>query len=730
MIGKYLLAGFMCAGLTNAGAQSLTRYVDPYIGSGGHGHVFVGASVPFGAVQAGPANIFKGWDWDSGYNYGDSIMIGFSHLHLNGTGIGDLGDLVIMPYTGDIKTDKGTEANHRTGYSSLYSHRQEQARPGYYSVLLDDYHIKAELTATERTACHQYHFPGGAIARVIVDLKEGTSDRATNTYIEQVDATTFKGYRYSSGWAKDQRVYFAIRTSIPVKQFSVYNEDTLQTGQKGQGKAIKGLMSFDDAPFTLQMKVSISPVSADNALANMQAEVPGWNFHQIIAAADAKWNKELSKIKVETKDEREKRIFYTSLYHTMIDPALFNDVNGDYRGADKQVHEKAPFANYSILSMWDTYRAAHPLYTIIEPERTADMINSMLAIYQQQGKLPIWHLNANETGTMVGISSMQIVAEAYLKGIKGFDINKAYEAVKGTAMGDSLGLMYVKAFKTIPADKFRGSVARALEYGVSDASTALMAKALHHEEDYAYFQKRAKNYKLYYDPETKFFRGIFADGSKRTNFDPMKAPFPDYTEGNAWQYLWLVPGDVPGLIELLGGRDAFTARLDSFFTLQLKAEGHTLADLTGLIGQYAHGNEPGHHIAYLYALAGQPWKTEEKVRYIMKEMYRDQPDGIIGNEDCGQMSAWNVFSSMGFYPVFPASGAYVIGSPAVDKAVIQTPSGKAFTVEAINNSPENIYIQRMELNGKPYTNRLLQHKDLVAGGTLKLWMSKQPNYKL
>ncbi len=730
MNGKHLLTLCLTASISTAGAQSITRYVDPYIGSGGHGHVFVGASVPFGAVQAGPTNIFKGWDWDSGYNYGDSIMIGFSHLHLNGTGIGDLGDLVIMPYTGAIKTDKGTEANHKAGYSSLYSHNQEQVKPGYYSVLLDDYHIKAELTTTERTAFHQYHFPGGAVARVIIDLKEGTSDRATNTFIEQVDATTFKGYRYSAGWAKDQRVYFAIRTSIPVKQFSVYNEDTLQAGTKGQGKAIKGLISFDDAPFTLQMKVSISPVSADNALANMEAEIPGWNFPQIVAAADAKWNKELSKIKVETKDEREKRIFYTSLYHTMIDPALFNDVNGDYRGADKQVHEKAPFANYSILSMWDTYRAAHPLYTIIEPERTADMINSMLAIYQQQGKLPIWHLNANETGTMVGISSMQIVVEAYLKGIKGFDVNKAYEAVKGTAMGDSLGLLYVKDFKTIPADKFRGSVARALEYGVSDASTALMAKALHHKEDYAYFQKRAKNYKLYYDPETKFFRGIFADGSKRTNFDPMKAPFPDYTEGNAWQYLWLVPGDVPGLIELLGGKDAFTARLDSFFTLQLKAEGHTLADLTGLIGQYAHGNEPGHHIAYLYALAGQPWKTEEKVRYIMKEMYRDQPDGIIGNEDCGQMSAWNVFSSMGFYPVFPASGAYVIGSPAVDKAVIQTPSGKTFTVEAVNNSPENIYIQRMELNGKPYTNRLLQHKDIVAGGILKLWMGKQPNYKL
>jgi len=707
-------------------AKAQTQYVDPHIGSGGHGHVFVGASVPFGAVQVGPTNIFKGWDWDAGYNYGDSILIGFSHLHLNGTGIGDLGDILIMPYTGEIKTDKGTEANHSAGYASLYSHENEKVKPGYYFVKLDDYHVSAELTATERVGFHQYNFPGDATARVIIDLKEGTQDKATATFIEQVDAQTFKGYRYSTGWAKDQRVYFAIRTSIPVKQFSVYNNDQLLQGSRGEGPAIKGLMSFEEGPFTLQMKVGISPVSAGNALANIDAEIPGWNFKQVAQAADEKWNKELSKIQIDTKDDKEKRIFYTSLYHTMIDPAIFNDHNGDYRGADKQVHTGARFTNYSIFSMWDTYRAAHPLYTLIEPERTADMINAMLDIYDQQGKLPIWHLNANETGTMVGISSMQIVAEAYLKGIKGFDVNRAYNAVKGTAMGDSLGLMYVKSFKPIPGDKFRGSVARGLEYGVSDASIALMAKALHKQDDYTYFQKRAQNYHQYYDSGTKFFRSVLLDGSRRPAFDAMKAPNPDYTEGNAWQYLWLVPGDVPGLIKLLGGEKPFAARLDSFFTLEMKSS--TLQDLTGLIGQYAHGNEPGHHISYLYAYAGRQWKTAEKVRYIMKEMYHDKPDGIIGNEDCGQMSAWNVFSSLGFYPVFPASGAYVIGSPAVDKAVIQTPSGKPFTIIALNNSPENIYVQRITLNGKEYTKSYLLHTDIVKGGTLQFWMGSKPNY--
>jgi predicted alpha-1,2-mannosidase len=723
-----LCAALLTTAAAGTKAQSVTQYVDPYIGSGGHGHVFVGASVPFGAVQVGPANIFKGWDWDSGYNYGDSILIGFSHLHLNGTGIGDLGDILVMPYTGEVKTDKGTESNHRAGYASLYTHRHETAKPGYYEVMLEDYHIKAALTATERVGFHRYHFPGGQTARVIIDLKEGTQDKATETFIEQVDATTFTGYRYSTGWAKEQQVYFAIRTSVPVKNFQVYNEAQLLSGTQGKGAAVKGLLSFDAAAGEVLLKVGISPVSTANALDNINAEIPDWNFDAVSKKADDSWNKELSKIRVTTKSAREQRIFYTSLYHTMINPAMFNDHNGDYRGADKKVYKNANFTNYTILSTWDTYRAAHPLYTLIEPEKTADMINTMLAIYEQQGKLPKWHLYGYETGTMVGISSMQIVAEAYLKGIKGFDATRAYAAVKGTAMSDSLGMLYTKTFRVIPNDMYRRSVATALEYAISDASTAAMAKALHQENDYHYFLKRATNYKLYFDPATGFFRGRSAAGVMRADFDPTKAPDPELAEGNAWQYLWLVPQDVSGLAALLGGKKAMAARLDTFFTLPMKAEKEVLADLTGLIGQYAHGNEPGHHIAYLYTYAGQQWKTAEKVRYIMKEMYHDQPDGIIGNEDCGQMAAWNVFSAMGFYPVFPASGKYVIGSPAVDKAVINTGSGNPFVMEAVNNSPENIYVQSITLNGKAYMKTYLLHSDILKGGTIKIVMGNKPNY--
>lgn len=723
-IGALALLGFA----TSAQGQSVTKYVDPYIGSGGHGHVFVGASVPFGAVQVGPTNIFKGWDWDSGYNYGDSILIGFSHLHLNGTGIGDLGDILVMPFTGDVKTDKGTEANHRTGYASLYSHRNETVKPGYYAVKLDDYNITATLTATERVGFHRYHFPGGKTARVIIDLKEGTQDKATETFIEQVDATTFKGYRYSTGWAKEQQVYFAIRTSVPVKSFRIYNDSIALQGNQGKGASVKGLLSFDDAAGDVLLKVGISPVSADNALDNINAEIPDWNFDAVAKKADESWNKELTKITVTTKTDKEKRIFYTSLYHTMINPAMFNDHNGDYRGADKKIYKQANFTNYTILSTWDTYRAAHPLYTLIEQEKAADMVNTMLAIYDQQGKLPKWHLYGYETGTMVGISSMQIVAEAYLKGIKGFDAARAYAAVKGTAMSDSLGMMYTKKLQVIPNDLYRRSVATALEYAISDASTAAMAKALQHDDDYHYFLKRAANYKLYFDPATGFFRGRSAAGVMQADFDPVKAPNPELAEGNAWQYLWLVPQDVKGLTTLLGGKKAMAAKLDTFFTLPMKAEKEVLADLTGLIGQYAHGNEPGHHIAYLYTFAGQQWKTAEKVRYIMKEMYHDQPDGIIGNEDCGQMAAWNVFSSIGFYPVFPASGKYVIGSPAVDKAVINTGSGKSFVMEAVNNSPENIYVQRVTLNGKDYTKTYLLHTDILKGGVMKIVMGKTPNY--
>jgi len=705
----------------------LTSKVDPYIGSGGHGHVFVGASVPFGAVQAGPENFYKGWDWCSGYNYGDSVLIGFSQTHLSGTGIGDLSDVLIMPYTGAIKTDKGVEKVPGSGYASHYSHKNEKVRPGFYSVKLDDYGIDVELTASERVAFHQYHFPAGKEAHVIVDLKEGINDRSTDTYIIQTDKYTLEGYRYSRGWARNQWLFFAIRSSEPIPRFNVYNDNQPLEGNSGKGTAIKGVLSFDNPPATLKLKVGISPVSSENALANIDAEIPGWDFKKTEQEADAKWNKELAKISIKTTNIKNERIFYTSLYHSMIDPALFNDHNGDYRGTDKKVYSNAPFANYTVFSLWDTYRAENPLFVLTQPKRTSDMINTMLAIYQQQGKLPIWHLMGNETGTMVGISSMQVVAEAYLKGIKGFDADKAYEAIKGTAMSDSLGMQYVKSFQPIPTDKQSRPVAKALEYAISDGSTALMAKKMGKTADYDYFKKRAENYKLYFDPADKFFKGKLSNGSWTPGFDPLKSKNNLYAEGNAWQYLWLVPQDVPGLVSLLGGEKAFNDRLDEFFKLDYKEEG-ALDDLTGLIGQYAHGNEPSHHIAYLYTYTGEQWKTAEKVRFIMSDFYKDIPDGIIGNEDCGQMSAWYIFSALGFYPVFPASETYVIGSPLFEEATINLENGKKFTVKTINNSAANIYIQNITLNGKAYPNSYIHHKDIMSGGLLKIVMGNKPNY--
>jgi predicted alpha-1,2-mannosidase len=449
-------------------AQKMTDYVDPLIGSGGHGHVFVGVSTPFGAVKLGPENIYKGWDWCSGYNYGDSILIGFAHLHLSGTGIGDLADILIMPYTGPVRLDKGTEQNHHAGYSSIYSHKDEKVTPGYYSIKLED-GINVELTATERVGYHKYHFPSGKNAHIIIDLKEGINDKSTDTQIEQTDEYTLKGYRFSSGWAKEQQAFFAIRFSQPIQKLELYDNDKLLEGKSAKGLAIKGLISFEKTPGTVQFKVGISPVSADNALANIEAEIPNWDFAKIVKETEEKWNKELSKVIVTTKSLTDKRVFYTALFHSMMHPSLFDDHNGDYQGADNKIYKKSTFTNYTVFSLWDTYRAAHPLYTLLNPDRVDDFVNTMLSIYDQQGFLPIWHLNGYETGTMVGISSLQVIAEAYLKGFRGFDAERAYNAIKTTAMSDTRGLNYVRDFKPIPSDARVGSpVALAMEYAISD----------------------------------------------------------------------------------------------------------------------------------------------------------------------------------------------------------------------------------------------------------------------
>jgi len=711
--------------------ENLTRYVDPFIGTGFHGHVFVGANVPFGAVQLGPSNLSEGWDWCSGYHISDSTIVGFQHTHLSGTGIGDLGDISLMPTTGPVKVRKGSIKNMQSGYVSLFSHHDETVRPGYYAVKLKRYQIGVKLTATERVGFHEYTFPKSNEAHILIDLQEGIGwDRPVETSIQQVNETTLTGYRFSTGWAKDQRIFFAAVFSKPIKNFSVYDSVMAKTGTALTGKKVKGVFNFVTSEGEkVLVKVGISPVSIENAMMNIRAEIPGWNFNQVVAAADQAWEKQLQKVQVKTANESQKKVFYTALYHTMIAPSIFNDHNGDYCGTDKKVHAKAAFTNLTTFSLWDTYRALNPLYTLIQPEKISYIINSMLAIYQQQGKLPVWHLMGNETNTMVGYSAVPVVADAYLKGFKGFDADLAFEAVKASAMDNDRGIKYVKKLGYIPADSSVESVAMGLEYSIDDSGIAAMAKKMGRTDDYQYFSKRAQNYRNYFDPKTHFMRARLNQNQFRTPFSPFESRHAvgDYTEGNAWQYTWLVPQDVKGLIALQGGDQAFTRKLDSLFIAKGSMGKESSPDISGLIGQYAHGNEPSHHITYLYAYAGQPWKTAEKVRFIMDNFYTDKPDGIIGNEDVGQMSAWYVLSALGFYQVNPTSGVYVFGSPLFNEATVKLAQGKMLHIVAKNNSAKNMYIQNASFNGIKYTRSYITYQDLVQGGDLVFEMGSKPS---
>jgi len=731
LLSGALLASCQLLGGEDNNSDGLTKYVDPYIGSGGHGHVFVGANVPFGAIQAGPSNFHKGWDWCSSYHYSDSIVKGFSHLHLSGTGCTDLGEFLIMPAVGELKIHPGSQEDPEKGYASYYSHDSEKVEPGYYKVHLDTYNVDIEMTTTERVALHQITYPKSDQSRLIVDLKEGNGDKATETFFHKVNDTIVAGYRFSEGWAADQREYFAMIISKPIDDITVFNGDNKKDGDAAKGSAVKAFLNFKTKAFEkVLVKFGMSPVSMENALANIKAEMPSWNFNEVLTQNKAKWNKELSKIEIKTKDESAKKVFYTAMYHTLIAPNLFNDANGDYRGVDKKVYDKANFTNYTLFSLWDTYRTAHPLYTLTQKDRVPDMINSMLAIYKQQGKLPVWHLRGNETNTMVGYSGVPVVVDACLKGFKGIDLELAYEAVKTTAMGDfEPGVKELQKYGYIPCDMMHESVASAMEYAISDWGISMLAEKLGKTEDAAYFKERAKAYQKYFDPKDKFMKGRMKNGSWRTPFDPYSAQHRvnDYCEGNAWQYLWLVPQDPEGLIKLLGGEKPFVAKLDSLFSISSDLEHGASADITGLIGQYAHGNEPSHHITYLYAYAGEQYKTADKVRYILNELYTDQPDGLCGNEDCGQMSAWYVMSSMGFYPVNPSNGAYVFGSPLFDEVSIVLSEEKNFTIIAKNNSKKNIYIQSVKLNGIDYKKSFITHKDILKGGVLTFEMGEKPN---
>lgn len=701
-----------------------TEFVDPLIGSAAHGHVFVGANVPFGAVQLGPSNVFGGWDWCSGYNYVSNTITGFSHTHLSGTGIGDLNDILMMPATGSVAGD----------YVSLFSHDEEISKAGYYSVQLQKHKIRAELTASERVGFHQYTFPKDhKDPHVMLDLAAGLGwDKPVDTYVKLLNPTTLVGYRFSKGWADDQRLFFAIKLSQPLKDLVLYDSTAVKHAKGGsflKAEKVRAFLKFNKIKGNLlKLKVGLSPVSYDNALANIQTEIPGWDFKQVVVVADQKWNRELDKIRIEADAETKKK-FYTAMYHTMFAPSLFNDANGDYRGTDKKVYPKANFNNYTTFSLWDTYRAYHPLFTIVQPDKVSDVINSFLAIYKQQGKLPVWHLMGNETNTMIGYHAVPIIADAYLKGFRGFDVELAYEAAKHSAMQQTEGINYAQQLKYIPADKVIESVAKGLEYAIDDWCIAQMAKAMGKEKDFEYFSKRSKLYSAYFDQKTQFMRGKLEDGSWRTPFDPVASKHreDDYTEGNAWQYTWLVPQDPHGLIALFGGELPFTKKLDSLFSMSSEMTSGSSPDISGLIGQYAQGNEPNHHISYLYAFAGQPWKTADVVRKVTDSLYTVKPDGLCGNEDLGQMSAWYVFSAMGFYPVNPANAVYVFGSPVIDDAIIDLPQGKKFHIKVVDNSRDNKYIQAVELNGRKYTKSYLQHSAIVDGGELVLYMGNQPS---
>ena len=695
--------------------KSLISYVNPFIGTGGHGHTYPGATMPFGMMQLSPDTRLDGWDGCSGYHYSDDEIYGFSHTHLSGTGVSDYGDILLMPTSKQVFNNG---ADGKEGYKSKFSHKNEVAEPGFYKVHLDDTNIDVELTVSKRSGIHKYQFPSVENQFVILDLLH--RDKVLDAKIIKVSDTEIVGYRFSEAWASDQRLYFAIKTSHSFI-------DVLQSPtKKGKAGAQKIALHFSNPKNeALIIKIGISAVDIDGAKKNLEAEIGNQTFEQVKKIAQDFWEKQLEKIVVEDKNKGNKANFYTSMYHVSIAPNLYQDVDGRYRGMDMKIHETKDFDYYTVFSLWDTYRAAHPLYTIIEQEKTNDFINTFLAKYEEGGILPIWDLSANYTGCMIGYHAVPVIADAYLKGIRNYDVDKAFEAMKHSATRDKLGLNSYKNFGFIPVEKESESVSKTLEYAYDDWTMAQMAKDLGKESDYKTYSERAQYYKNVFDPSTQFMRGRFRN-TWFAPFDPYEVNF-NYTEANSWQYSFYVPQDISGFTKLLGGKQKLENQLDKLFSANDKTSGSHQVDITGLIGQYAHGNEPSHHMAYLYNFINNPSKTQEKVRQILTELYTNTPDGISGNEDCGQMSAWYIFSSLGFYPVTPGSNQYIIGSPLFEKVTINLENGKAFTVAANNQSEENKYIQSVKLNGEKYEYSYINHQDIMNGGSLVFEMTNKPS---
>ena len=713
--------------------KEVTDYVDPFIGTGGHGHTFPGATSPFGRVQPSPDNGTAGWDWCSGYHISDSIISGFGQLHLSGTGIGDLTDLLLMPTNKKMELSLFGKSRDSLPFASKFSHGNEKALPGYYSVQLDDPNIKVELTANDYVAFHKYTYNKPESPSFIIDLGYAVNwDKPLESHLNIINGKRIVGHRFSTGWAKNQKVFFVIETSSPITEFNLVVDGSEGNTKKGiKGVKSGGQFFFKDGLQEVEVKIALSSVSIENAIINLESEGKT-DFDFTLQSTKNEWENVLSKIEVETPIDSLKTIFYTALYHTQIAPTIYNDVNGEYRLQNDSISMAKDYKQYSSLSLWDVFRAETPLLSIIDPNRIDDMVKSMLAYYDESKVLPIWVLSGNETGTMPGYHSVSVIAEAILKEHKGFDIEKAYEAMRMTMMGDDRGLKAYKEFGYIPYDVMDQSVSISLEYAYNDWCVGQVAKKLGKEEDYQYFDKRSKAYQNFYDVASGFLRGKSSDGKTfHEPFDPKESNHledTDYTEGNAWQHSWYVLHDVDGLIDLHGRKESFALMVEQLYTESSEISGKNVsADISGLIGQYAHGNEPSHHIAYMLNKSGAPWRTQYWAREIMNTQYSTLPDGLSGNEDCGQMSAWFVMSSMGIYPMNPGSGEYEIGSPLFEKTTIQLPEEKTFVILAPNTSAQNIYVQSVKLNGDELKRTFILHDEIMVGGTLEFEMGPMPN---
>lgn len=748
-----LVSGAASAAPTKSAAERAYAAVDPFIGTGGEGHTYPGATVPFGMVQLSPDTRIqpreKAYGWAAGYRYDDSSIVGFSHTHFSGTGHSDLGDILLMPFTGDPGLERGDPEKPRSGYASRFRHDDEKAEPGYYAVTLDDYKVRAELTTSARVGVHRYAFPRGTDAKVLLDMRTSMYDYPGKVLWSRVRVRadgTVTGFRETRGWAPGRQLYFAMRFSRPLSGHALHNteQDIVYKGfpppgekdpaQRAQieGRQLVGTFAFGKLDAPLVVKVAISPVSEAGAIANLDAEVADFDFDRVRAQAKQEWTQALSVLDIDA-PEHARRSAYTALYHTMLGPTLFMDADGQYRGSDNAVHKAEGFTNYSTFSLWDTYRALHPLLTLVQPEkRNSDFVNSMLVHHEHSpyGMLPVWSFHGLEDWCMIGYHAVPVIADAYVKGIRGFDADKALKAMVETAnYGPYDGIAQYRELGYVPIDEEGEAASKTLEYAFDDWTIARMAQAMGKADVAATFDTRAGNWRNAFDKDTGFMRARKRDGSFRTPFDPSASGYgTDYTEGNAWQYSWYVPQDVAGLAAVHGGSDKLLARLDDVFNAKVDPSifAH-MEDITGLIGWYAHGNEPSHHVAYLYSYAGQPWRTQARLKQIMDTQYADRPDGLAGNDDVGQMSAWYVFTALGFYPVAPGSGEYILGRPFLPKTAMRLPNGKRFTIVADGLDDRHTYVGSVSLNGKPLQRTFLRHDEILAGGELRFNMQAEPN---